>query len=117
MHLWREVDDEGELLDVLVQRQRDKTAALKLMRKLPRKQGLAPTEITSDGLRSYRAAVVELGLAARHERGLRQNNRAEVSHHPVRRRERKMQRFKARGDVGGVRSAVRRGPCAPTRFP
>ena len=97
MYLWRAVDDEGEVLDVLVQRRRDKPAARRLMRKLLRKQGFAPTQITTDKLRSYGAAFADLGLRARHERGLRKNNRAEVSHQPVRRRERKMQRFKSPG--------------------
>jgi putative transposase len=99
LYLWRAVDDEGEVLDVLVQRRRDKAAALKLMRKLLRKQGFAPTAITTDGLRSYGAASAELGLTARHERGLRKNNRAEASHQPVRRRERKMQGFKSPGSA------------------
>src|SRR5918998_1032739 len=99
VYLWRAVDDEGEVLDVLVQRRRDKRAALRLMRKLLRKHGFAPAEITTDKLRSYGAAFAELGLTARHERGLRKNNRAEVSHQPVRRRERKMQRFKSPGSA------------------
>ncbi len=99
MYLWRAVDDEGEVLDVLVQRRRDKRAARKLMRKLLKKHGMAPAEITTDKLRSYGAASAELGLTARHERGLRKNNRAEVSHQPVRRRERKMQRFKSPGSA------------------
>ena len=99
LHLWRAVDDKGEVLDVLVQRRRDKPAACKLMRKLLRKQGFAPTEVTTDRLRSYGAAFTELGLAARHEQGLRNNNRAEVSHQPLRRRERKMQRFKSAGSA------------------
>jgi putative transposase len=99
MYLWRAVDDEGEVLDVLVQRRRDKPAARRLMRKLLRKQGFAPTQITTDGLRSYGAAFADLGLTSRHEQGLRKNNRAEVSHQPVRRRERKMQRFKSPGSA------------------
>ena len=99
MYLWRAVDSEGEVLDVLVQRRRDKRAALKLMRRLLRKQGFAPAAVTTDKLRSYGAAFTELGLAARHEQGLRKNNRAEVSHQPVRRRERKMQRFKSPGSA------------------
>src|SRR3954454_24830360 len=80
MYLWRAVDAEGEVLDVLVQSRRDKAAARKLMRKLLKKQGFAPTEITTDKLPSYRTAFAELGLTARHERGLRKNNRAENSH-------------------------------------
>ena len=97
MYLWRAVDDQGEVLDVLVQRRRDKHAARKLMRKLLRKQGFAPTVVATDKLRSYGAAFAEIRLTARHEQGLRKNNRAEVSHQPVRRRERKMQRFKSPG--------------------
>src|ERR671917_920959 len=99
VYLWRAVDDEGEVLDVLVQRRRNKAAARKLMRKLLRKQGFAPTDVTTDGLPSYGAAFAEMGLTARHEQGLRKNNRAEVSHQPVRRRERKMQRFKSPGSA------------------
>ena len=99
LYLWRAVDSEGEVLDILVQRRRDQAAASKLMRKLLKKQGLAPSEITSDKLRSYGAAFAELGLTARHEQGLRKNNRAEVSHQPVRRRERKMQRFRSPGSA------------------
>ena len=90
------MDSEGE---VLAQRRRDKQAARKQMRKLLRKQGFAPMVITTDKLRSYGAAFAELGLTARHERGLRENNRAEVSHQPVRRRERKMRRFKSPGSA------------------
>src|SRR6202045_5115613 len=95
MYLWRAVDHEGEVLDMLVQRCRDKRAALRLMRKLLRKQGFAPTLLASDKLGSYGAAVRHLRLTCRHEQGLRKNNRAENSHQAVRRRERKMQRFKS----------------------
>jgi transposase-like protein len=97
--LWRAVDDEGEVLDLLVQRRRDKAAAVKLMRKLIRKQGFAPEVMVTDKLRSYGAAMSEIGLSARHEQGLRKNNRAENSHQPTRRRERKMQRFKSPGSA------------------
>src|SRR6202165_4374496 len=95
MYLWRAVDHEGEILDVLVQRKRDRRAAIKLMRKLLRKQGFAPKTVVTDKLRSYRAAFQHMGLAGRQERGLRKNNRAENSPQVVRRRERKMQRFKS----------------------
>ena len=97
--LWRAVDDEGEVLDLLVQRRRDKNAAVKLMRKLIKKQGFAPGVLVTDKLRSYGAAKAALGLSALHEQGLRKNNRAENSHQPVRRRERKMQRFKSPGSA------------------
>jgi transposase-like protein len=97
--LWRAVDDEGEVLDLLVQRRRDKNAAVKLMRKLLKKQGFTPDVLVTDKLRSYGAAKAALGLSARHEQGLRKNNRAENSHQPVRRHERKMQRFKSPGSA------------------
>ena len=71
---WRAVDHEGEVLEILVQRRRDKCAAVKLMRKLLRKQGFAPKTVTTDKLRSYGAAFQHLGLSCHHEQGLRQNN-------------------------------------------
>jgi putative transposase len=95
MYLWRAVDDEGEVLEVLIQRRRNK--ARKLIRKPLRKHGFAPTRVTTDKLRSYGAAFKEIGLSADHEQAVYQNNRAEVSHQPLRRRERKMQRFKSPG--------------------
>ena len=90
MYMWRAVDSEGEVLDVLVQRRRDKAAALKLMRKLFKKQGFAPAVIVTDKLGSYGAALRTIGFSGQHEQGLRANNRAENSHQPVRQRERKM---------------------------
>src|SRR5712675_1451944 len=99
MYLWRAVDHEGEVLDMLVQRRRAKRAALRLMRKLLRKQGFAPKLLVTDKLRSYGAAFHDLHLTCRHEQGLRMNNRAENSHQIVRRRERKMQRFKSAGSA------------------
>src|ERR1700751_218668 len=67
MYLWRAVDHEGEVLEILVQRRRDRSAAVKLMRKLLRKQGFAPTSVTTDKLRSYGAAFRHLGLSCHHE--------------------------------------------------
>jgi len=99
VYLWRAVDAEGEVLDVLVQSKRDKHAALKLMRKLLRTYAFAPARLVTDDLRSYRAAASDLGLQCRHERGRWKNNRAENSHQPTRRRERKMQRFKNAGSA------------------
>jgi transposase-like protein len=81
------------------QRRRDKRAALRLMRKLLRKQGFAPKLLTTDKLGSYGSAFQHLRLACLHEQGLRANNRAENSHQGVRRRERKMQRFKSAGSA------------------
>ena len=97
--LWRAVDDEGEVLEVLIQRRRNKAAARKLIRKLLRKHGFAPTQVTTGKLRSYGAAFKEIDLSADHEQGIYQNNRAEVSHQPLCRRERKMQRFKSPGSA------------------
>ena len=74
--LWRAVDSEGEVLDLLVQRRRDKGAAEKLMRKLLKKQGHAPTVLVTDRLGSYAAAKIAIGMAARHEQRRRSNNRA-----------------------------------------
>src|SRR6267142_4225154 len=95
MYLWRAVDHEGEVLDMLVQRRRDTRAALRLMRKLLKKQDFVPKLLVTDKLRSYAAAFRRLRLSCPHEQGLRENNRAENSHQAVRRRERKMQRFKS----------------------
>jgi hypothetical protein len=79
MYLWRAVDHEGEVLEILVQRRRDRSAAIKLMRKLLRKQGFAPTRVTTDKLRSYGAAFRHLGLSCHHAQGLRANNRGEFA--------------------------------------
>jgi putative transposase len=89
------VDDEGEVLDMLVQRRRDTRSALRLMRKLLKNRGFVPKLLVTDKLRSYACAFRRLRLTCRHEQGLRQNNRAENSHQAVRRRERKLQRFKS----------------------
>ena len=95
MYLWRAVDHEGEVLDMLVQRRRDRRSAFRLMRKLLKKQGFVPELLVTDKLRSYACVFRHLRLTCRHEQGLRKNNRAENSHQAVRRRERKLQRFKS----------------------
>ena len=74
IYLWRAVDSEGEVLDLLVQPKRDTAAALRLMRKLLKKQGYAPNELVTDKLGSYDAARRELRLSCRHDQGLRKNN-------------------------------------------
>jgi len=99
VYLWRAVDAEGEVLDVLVQAKRDKQAALKLMRKLLKKHGFVPDLLITDDLRSYGAAARDLGIEKHHQRGRWRNNRAENSHQPTRRRERKMQGFKSQGSA------------------
>jgi putative transposase len=76
MVLWRAVDDEGEVLDMLVQKRRNKAAALRLLKKLLRNQSVRPEAIVTDKLGSYGAAAREMGLSDRHlPGGLRENNR------------------------------------------
>src|SRR5215213_5309940 len=100
MYLWRAVGAEGEVLDVLLQAKQDKRAAQKLMRKLLKRQGMAPDEWVTDKNPAYGAALRTLKLTrAAHTRRKRANNRAESSHVPVRRRERKLQGFKSPGSA------------------
>jgi putative transposase len=93
--LWRAVDQEGFVLDVLVQSRRDKKAAKRLLRKLLKKHLRAPRVLITDKLRSYGAAKREIipGVEHRQHKGL--NNRAENSHQPTRRCERIMKRYKS----------------------
>ncbi len=93
--LWRAVDNEAEVLDFLVQSRRNAKAAKKLMKKLLKKQAFAPSRVATDKLGSYPPAFRALGLTAEHVHCHRANNRAENPHQPVRRRERKLQRFKS----------------------
>ena len=95
VYLWRAVDDEGTVLDVVVQRRRNTKAATRLLRKLLRNQGIRPTRIVTDRLSSYSAALKLLGLKHLQDVGGRKNNRAECSHVPIRRRERKSQKFRS----------------------
>ena len=100
MYLWRAVDAEGEVLDVLVQARRDTRAAAKLMRMLLKRQGMAPDEWVTDKNPAYGAALRALKLTrAPHIWRKRANNRAESSHVPVRRRERKLQGDKSPGSA------------------
>ena len=92
-YLWRAVDHEGEVLESFVTKTRDKTSALKFLRKAMRKHG-RPEVIVTDRLRSYGAALKQIGAADRQETGRWANNRAENSHLPFRRRERAMLRFR-----------------------
>jgi IS1 family transposase len=78
MYLWRAVDHEGEVLDMLVQSRRDTQDALRLMRKLLKKQGFAPKSLVTDKLRSYASAFRRLQLNCPHQQGLRKNNRAKT---------------------------------------
>ena len=95
VYLWRAVDDEGTVLDVVVQHRRNTKAATRLLRKLLRNQGVKPTRIVTDRLGSYGAALKLLGLKHLQDVGGRKNNRAECSHVPNRRRERKFQKLRS----------------------
>ena len=103
--LWRAVDQNGMVLDVLVQSRRDKRAAKRLLRKLLKRQCRAPRVMVTDKLGSYGAAKKELmpGIEHRRHKGL--NNRAENSHQPTRRRERQMKHFKSAGQAQRFLSA------------
>jgi putative transposase len=92
-YLWRAVDHEGEVLECFVTKTRDKAAALKFIKKAMKRHG-KPEAIVTDGLRSYGAAMKEIGNQDRQEGGRWLNNRAENSHQPFRRRERAMERFR-----------------------
>ena len=92
-YLWRAVDHEGEVLESYATKTRDKKAALKFLKKAMRRPG-RPATIVTDRLRSYDAALKEIGAEGRQETGRWANNRAETSHLPFRRRERAMLRFR-----------------------
>ena len=93
VYLWRAVDQEGEILESFVTKKRDKEAALTFMKKALKRHG-SPEAVTTDGLRSYGAAMNELGNTGIREVGRWANNRVENSHLPFRRRERAMLRFR-----------------------
>ena len=95
-YLWRAVDHEGEILESFVTKERNKDAALRFMKKALKRHG-SPDAITTDGLRSYNAAMSVLGNTDKQEVGRWANNRVENSHLPFRRRERAMQRFRRIG--------------------
>jgi len=95
VYLWRAVDDEGTVLDVVIQHRRNTKAATRLLRKLLRNQGIKPKRIVTDKLGSYGAVLKLLDLKHLQDVGGRKNNRAECSHIPIRRRERKAQKFRS----------------------
>lgn len=96
LYLWRAVDQDGDVLDILVQPRRDRTAAERFFRKILKGQGSEPRRVVTDGLRSYAPAIGNVLPTAEHDTDKYANNRAENSHQPTRRRERQMQRFKSR---------------------
>ena len=93
-YLWRAVDHEGEVLEALVSKKRDRKAALRFLRKAMKRYG-RPETVVTDRLRSYRAAMKVIGNEARQATGRWLNNRAENSHQPFRRREWAMAKFRS----------------------
>ena len=104
-YLWRAVDQDGDVLDILVQRQRNKKAAKKFFRKPIKGLRYVPTVIITDKLRSYSAAMSEVLPSVDHYQDKWLNNRAENSHQPTRLRERVMRRFKSAGHAQRFLSA------------
>ena len=95
MYLWRAVDQDGDLIDVLVQKRKDKRAAKRFFRKMLKHQGATPTRMATDKLRSYGAAKREVMPSVIHCQDRYANNRAEVSYQPTRQQEHQMRRFKS----------------------
>jgi putative transposase len=104
-YLWRAVDQDGDVLDILVQSHRDKKAAKKFFRKLLKGLRYVPRVIVTDKLKSYSAAKAEVMPGVEHLQQKYQNNRAENSHQPTRLRERVMRRFKSAGHAQRFLSA------------
>ena len=94
-YLWRAVDEDGDLIDLLVQSRRNRRAATRFFRKLLKGQGREPRRLITDKLRSYSAAHRTVMPSVIHSTRQYENNRAEVSHQPIRQRERQMRRFKS----------------------
>ena len=94
-YLWRAVDEDGDVLDILVQSHRNRRAAVRFFRTLLKTQGRIPRRLITDQLRSYAAACRTVMPSVVHVTDQYANNRAEVSHHPTRQRERQMRRFKS----------------------
>jgi putative transposase len=109
-HLWRAVEQDGNVLDILVQRRRNKRAAKKCFRKLLKGLSYVPRVIVTDKLKSYGAAKREILPGVEHRQHRYLNNRAENSHQPTRQRERRMQRFKSPGQAQRFLAAY--GPIA-----
>ena len=94
-YLWRAVDEDGDVIDILVQSRRDRRAAERFLRRLLKGQGREPRRLITDKLRSYSAAHRTVLPSVVHSTDQYENNRAEVSHQPTRQRERQMRRFKS----------------------
>ena len=92
-YLWRSVDQDGDVIDILVQSRRDRRAAARFFRKLLKGQGREPRRLITDKLRSYASAHRTVMPSVVHSTRQYENNRAEVSHQPTRQRERQLRRF------------------------
>jgi len=97
--LWRAVDQDGYILDEIVQSRRDTKAAQRLLKRLLKKQGCPPRRLITDKLGSYAAARRQIMRSVEHRSHKGLNNRAENSHLPLRRRERAMQGFRSPGGL------------------
>jgi len=98
-YLWRAVDQDGDELDILVPKRRNKKAATKLFKKLLKGQQATPLKIITDKLRSYSAAKRDIMPSVNHSTEQYENNRCELSHQPSRQQERQMRRFKSQGQA------------------
>ena len=94
-YLWRAVDEDGDVLDILVQSRRNRRAAIRFFRKLLKRQGDVPQRLVTDKLPSYPAARRAMMPSVAHRTDQYANNHAEISHQPTRQRERQMRRFKS----------------------
>ncbi len=94
-YLWRAVDQDGDVIDILVQSRRNRRAAERFFRKLLKGQGKPPLRLVTDKLKSYSAALRTIMPSVNHDTQQYANKRAEVSHEPTRQRERQMRRFKS----------------------
>lgn len=116
--LWRAVDQDGLVLDEILQGKRDKRAAKRLFRRLMKQHGLVPKRIITDKLRSYGAAKREIATGVEHRSHKGLNNRAENSHLPFRKRERAMQAYRSPGSLQrfiSIYSAIRNCFSVPAR--
>ncbi len=104
-YLWRAVEQDGDVIDILVQKHRNAHAAKRFFRKLLKGQGSQPWRLVTDKLRSYAAAHRSVMPSVTHDTRQYANNRAEVSHQPTRQRERQMRRFKSAGQAQRFLSA------------
>jgi putative transposase len=98
-YLWRAVDQDGDEIDILVQKRKDKKAAIRFFKKLLKGQQVAPIKIVTDKLKSYSAAKRELMPSVDHSTEQYENNGCELSHQPSRQQERQMRRFKSQGQA------------------